>query len=356
MRRPEQSETLHGTRNGQLLVAAGLRDAYGLTEREAATAALLATGLPPSRIAERLGISASTCEKHLAAVRTKVRADSTTECVAILAREAARGDLGPPAWPANTRAQAPDPTRATPRLAERLRGADDLEDAIHILRVELAEEGVGALCYVFLPQNVASLRRAAWVERWDAPAPVVEAYRAAGGLPASPLSARLLAEPDRPVVVHGTDADAIERESGLRFPLPILCACRDAGLRHSLAFGTPFGCGFVAATMFFHRDPRGADGRELGERLGRLRAALMLAHGSVFDFGLLARTLGLTERERDALSLLAVGHERSEVAGALGCGDRSVSKVLQSARSKLDAATNAEAIARALAMNALVFL
>ena len=356
MRRLRQTETLHGTRHGQLPFADELRSAYSLTDREGAVAALLAQGMTASLIAGRLGIAGSTSEKHVASLRRKLGVASTTEAAALLARFTAERAKEIPAWPPSPSPDGPSLSNEDRRLSENLRSAGDLASAIHVLRDHLAPEGVRAIYFAFLPMNVASFRRGQAIEEWAAPEELVRAFREAGGLTASPIAARLFGEPDTHVVIHGTDPDRIERELGLVLPVPLLRACERSGLGHSVAFGSPFGCGFVGASIFFDRDPRGTDGTELEERIRRLRADLLLTQSTLYAHGVLARTLDLTLRERDALSLLAQGLDQAGLARELGCGERSVSKILKGARDKLRADTNTEAVSRAMAVNALVFL
>ena len=68
MRRIGTSETLHGTRDGQLAVDAGLAQRFGLTERESTCAALLKLGCSTQEIADRLAVSMSTARLILGCV------------------------------------------------------------------------------------------------------------------------------------------------------------------------------------------------------------------------------------------------------------------------------------------------
>ncbi|MEM7691222.1 MAG: LuxR C-terminal-related transcriptional regulator, partial [Pseudomonadota bacterium] len=64
----------------------------------------------------------------------------------------------------------------------------------------------------------------------------------------------------------------------------------------------------------------------------------------------------LTMRERDALSALALGQRAAEAANDMHVSERAFAKVIASARTKLHARTNAEAVGKAILINALVFL
>jgi DNA-binding CsgD family transcriptional regulator len=63
-----------------------LKSAYGLTEREAHVAALLAKGLDIETIATRLGIQSSTARSYLKDALQKTGATRQAELVALLAR------------------------------------------------------------------------------------------------------------------------------------------------------------------------------------------------------------------------------------------------------------------------------
>ena len=356
MRRLRQEETLHGTRHGQLVVDSALREAHGLTDREAAVAALLTRGATRAAIAENLGISPSTTEKHLASLRTKLGAQSTTEAAAILARHSVVQAAGEPQLGTNPHHEAHTPSGLDAELATRLAGAADVEAAVFVLRDHLAPLGVAAVGYGFVPLNAVSFRRGEAILAWaGAPGPM-EAHVASGGLLRNPVALRIFSEPDREVVV---DADgrcwngpALEPA----VPDALREACHADRLPVCVSLGSPFGCGFVGASMFFRGRSAEAIRDELPTLGPTLRSALMSTQSSVFARGVLAREADLTVRERDALSLVAQGLTLEQAAEQLGGTVRSLSGHLRSARTKLGARSNTEAVARAMAVNALVFL
>ena len=353
MRRLNQNETLHGTRDGQLPVDAELRSTFDLTDREGAVAALLAQGCSAGGIAERLQVSHSTAEKHLASLRRKLRVRTTTEAAAAVARFSLEQVAGIRDWPTPPPYDPELQTRTDERsLAERLAAAGHVDAAVAALRDHLAPDRVEAMLFVFLPRNVTSFRRGAIVESWAAPSRVVEAYETSGGLRSHPIALRLFAQPDQAVLLD----PAAQGESAPMGPPILWDACRAEGLTRCLSFGAPFGCGFVGTSMFFGEAAREALEGDLAALVKRLRLALMMAQSAMFGRGLLARTAALTLRERNALSLLAQGFSLAGAAAETGGSTRALSQQLKGARAKLSVATNAEAVAEAMALNALVFL
>ncbi len=356
MRRIEQEETLHGTRHGQLVVDATLREHYGLTDREAAVAALLARGGTRGTIAERLGISPSTAEKHLGSLRSKIGAHSTTEAAAIVARHSLVQAAGEPRLGTNPHHEARQASLAEDELAATLAGIDDLDAAVLALRDHLSPLGVAAVGYGFVPLNAVSFRRGEAILAWAGSPGPMEQHAATGGLLANPVALRIFAEPDREVVVDAAGRCWNGPPFEPAVPEALLQACQADRLPVCVSLGSPFGCGFVGATLFF----RGRGGEELARELPslgpELRSALMSTQSSVFARGVLARTADLTVRERDALSLIAQGLTLDDAAARHEVTTRAFSGLLRSARTKLGARTNAEAITRAMALNALVFL
>jgi DNA-binding CsgD family transcriptional regulator len=71
---------------GAGLLTAAVRDAFGLTAREAQVAALLAEGLSLAEIAGRLGLRIGTARNHLKAIFEKTGARRQGEMIALFAK------------------------------------------------------------------------------------------------------------------------------------------------------------------------------------------------------------------------------------------------------------------------------
>ncbi|MCP5055359.1 MAG: hypothetical protein GY937_01390 [bacterium] len=353
MRRLSQNETLHGTREGQLPVDAELRRAFQLTDREGAVAALLARGCSAGGVAEHLQVANSTAEKHLASLRQKLGVRTTTEAAAAVARFSLEQVAGIRDWPTSPPHDPELHADANGReLAVALAAASHVDAGVAALREHLASELVEAILFVFLPRNVTSFGRDATIESWAAPARLIDAYQNSGGLLAQPIAHDLFAQPDQEFWLDAQEADPAHASG----PRDLFDACLEEGLGLCLALGAPFGCGYVGASLFFSDQARDDLREDRAARVSRVRLSLLMAQSSMFSRGLLARTVGLTVRERDALSLLARGCNLETAAAEMGGSTRGLSQQLKQAREKLGAATNAEAIAQAMALNALVFL
>ena len=130
-------------------------------------------------------------------------------------------------------------------------------------------------------------------------------------------------------------------------------ACLQDGVRYGACFGFPAGPSWVGMAIGLAEEVQEPE-RLLEEYGGELRQAAMLMHSCAYSYGALAATFDLTIRERDALCTLAKGLNRSEGAAQLRVSERVFGDFLRSARGKLRAATNSEALAKAIALNALV--
>lgn len=359
MRRIENSETLHGTRDGQLAIDDMLRDRFRLTERESACAALVKLGMAAPEIADRLAISASTAEKHLVSLRRKLGVRSTVEAtIALLRLEDGSTSKIPDSYgvvlPVSSKdsggAFAFDARDASADLTCRLRDLPTVEEMLATVLEDLREDGMGALFYSYLPLSAASFRKGDVIHRNAAPKTLVDALRSDQGAMMGRVSARLFAEPDCDIVLRLDDVDGGEISREVRQ------GCRRTGLRTLISLGSPFGTGYVVLTAFVRTQVGAQGGGEVSILCSRLRERLLLLQNVAYSFGALARTARLTMRERDALALVAAGRSVREVAELSSSSERAAGQMLKAAREKLNAATTTEAVAKAMALNALVFL
>ncbi len=348
VRRVAQEETFHGTAAGQAPNVVALAETFGLSERQAQCMALLRMGSSAPAIADVLSISPSTLETHLADLRRKFGCATTPKLVAHLRDLIAEEELDAfHCWPSQTNAPL-DGTALPAEIGDRLRRATSLDQALGVLQDALAPVGPRHLYYCFLPHSVQGFLRGDIVDAFRAPSQIERAFHANGGLMGQPIALSLF---DAPTSVPVMPLDGVAQPKGLA----AFCdACRADGASHLMALGFPAGPGFVGMAITFA--PHG-DAIELVQRgADRIRATAMALHASVLTNGTLAARFRLTIRERDALSALALGKRANEAAAQMKISERAFSKLLASARSKLNARTNAEAVGKAAIVNALVFL
>ena len=351
MRRIRSHETLHGTGAGQLAIDAALADRYGLTERESICAALVKQGYSVDDIARRLEISPSTAEKHVLGLRRKLGVATTREAAVALLREVDESTARIPdafgvVLPVAGSGEVGDAAGIVPALRE----AGSLQGMLDRLQEELRCEGVEALFYTFLPLAAASYRKGNVIRRHSAPPDLLDAFRSDRGRALAAMAARLFDEPDRTIALDMADEDE-EAVSG-----PLREVCRRRSLRHAIGIGSPFGPGYVSLTAIFRAPAPGRHGGPAGERGKLLRQRLVMLQNLAYSFGALAQSADLSVREREALARIAAGETTQAAARSLGTSERALSQVLKSARTKLRADTTAEAVATAMALNALVFL
>lgn len=324
MRRSRREETSHGTGGGQVPVDVALKQKYGLTRREAECASLLRHGVLPGDLPSVLGVSSSTVKKFLASLRAKVRVKRTEALIATLRAAPADDNVtAHHAWPPAPVApplHAPSGDPGLAELAARCRGRLHLNAMLEALREYLA-------------------------------LPFREAFLSAGHVLDTPSAVRLLAEPDSFALVDGRSSDYTAASPRVR---AFYDACLADNVRYGISFGFPSGTGFVGISVSLDAEARDPVGliRDHGDTL---RAAAMAMHSCAWSYGALAAGYGLTLRERDALSSIAAGQRTSAAAAELGLSQRALAGTLANAQRKLGAQTNAEAVAKGIAANALLF-
>lgn len=352
MRASRQDETLHGTGAGQAPVDRALADAYGLTVRQAQCATLLRYGVSAGDLAARIGVSRSTLQKHLSALREKLGVRTTQDLVARLQDSEADDNIAAyHSWP---------PAPLTPEasgdgaagLVEKLRGKLHLHDMLDAFRDHLAAKfHVQYVFYSFIPLSVPGLFRGDLFNTVLAPQPVEAAYRAVKDPLQYPAIQELFEKPDGVALLDGLEADYVDLPEEVA---AFYRACLAEGVRFGVTFGFPAGTSYVGVSLSMGADcPDPA--RIAATRGDELRAAAMTLHGCAWSFGALAASFGLTVRERDALSFLAQGFKAADAAARMEISERAFVKHLANARKKFNAQTNAEAICKATAANALVF-
>lgn len=352
MRASRQDETLHGTGAGQAPVDRALADAYGLTVRQAQCATLLRYGVSAGDLAARIGVSPSTLQKHLSALREKMDVRTTADLVAKLQETEADDNIAAyHSWP---------PTPLTPEasgdaagaLIEKLRGKLHLIDMLDVFRTHLAAEfHIQYVFYSFIPLSVPGLIKGDIFNTILAPKPIEAAYRAVKDPLQYPAVQELFAKPDGVALLDGLQTEYASLPTDVA---AFYRACLAENVRYGVTFGFPAGSSYVGVSLSLDAacpDPA----RIADERGADLRAAAMVLHGCAWSFGALAASFGLTVRERDALSFLAQGFKAADCAGRMEISERTFVKHLANARMKFNAQTNAEAICKATAANALVF-
>lgn len=348
-RRVAQNETFHGTAAGQAPNIAGLKARFDLSERQAQCAALLRMGSPPQGVAEVLGISASTLETHLAGLRRVFQVPTTERLRAALCSLIPDAELDAfHCWPARTNSLSSS-IASDPVFAARLRTSISVEQALGAFQAELVDIGVKHLYYCYLPHSVQGFMRGDILDVFLAPAAIQQAFRANNGLIGQPLAEVLLNAPtDVPVAPLDPDTDS---ESLGAF----YTACRDFGATHLMVLGFPSGPGFVAMALTVAASVADV-ASQIADEAEAIRSGAMALHASLLTNGTLAARVRLTIRERDALSALALGKRAVDAAQQMNVSERAFAKLTASARAKLHARTNAEAVGKAVLINALVFL
>lgn len=356
MRRSLQSETSHGTAAGQLPIDGALVDQFGLTRREAECATLLRYGVAAGELPERLGVSKSTAQKHLANLREKTAAKTTSDLIVFLMQTPADDNIAAyHSWPPVS--VSPLKNAATVNLqyhelAEACRGKLQLAEMLAVLRDYLTPEfGARYILYTYAPLSALGLMRDDVLRRVLAPPQIIEALLNAGPVLESPSAQKLFAKPDGIAFVDGRSSDYDQASPGVR---AFYDACLADGVRYGVTFGFPSGGAFVGVSISLDENTANAQ-KLIAERGEEIRAAAMVMHNCAWTYGALAAAYGLTVRERDALSLLARGLRAADAAAEMEMSERALGYLLIGARRKLGAATNIEAVCKAAAANILVF-
>ena len=348
MRRVAQSDTFHGTAAGQTPYIADLAEKLGLSERQAQCVALLRMGTDTAALCDVLGISTSTRDTHLAELRRKFEVDTSADLGPVLEALISDDELAPyHCWPIATNA-LPEGMAMIPSFQAALQAATSLEQALGALKHALSSINARHIYYCFVPHSVQGFLKADFWDAFLANEAIETAFKANNGLMGQPVAMTLFNAPVSVPVV------SIDREAKPASLGAFYRACADDGATHLLGLGFPSGPGFVgmAITIAAEGDPCEA----VAAQAENIRSAAMAMHASVLTTGTLAARVRLTVRERDALSAVALGKKAADAAAEMKISERAYAKLLSSSRLKFNAKTNAEAVCKAVQVNALVFL
>lgn len=349
MRRVELHETFHGTAAGQVPNAKVLEERFELSERQAQCAALVRMGTQIQAIAEVLGIAISTLDSHLAELRQRFRCSTTVQLRALLTELIPDEELAAfHCWPSGVNAPEVVGTGDV-ALAARLRTCVSIEQGLHALKAALSPFGVGHIYYCFIPHSVHGALCNDVIDAFLAPKSIQEAFYKSGGLLGQPLAQNVFHAPTTiPIAPLTLEADSRALRDFHR-------ACISDGATHLMALGFPSGPAFVGfACTIDANESVGIS--QIHEQSEFIRSFAVSAHAAMLTNGALAAKIRLTVKERNALSKVALGSRNSDIARQLGVSERSLTKLLASSRSKLNAKTNTEAAVKAALVNALVFL
>ena len=350
MRRVSQNETFHGTGAGQTPTDQELIDQFDLSDRQAQCAALLRAGMAPSDIPESLGITVSTAEKHIAALRAKTGQTTTPQLCAFLSNRQNRRDGESFLWWQPVLPPDVNSTTATHVFGQHLQDSTTLQQMLSHFRDHLSALDVAHIYFAFVPLSVRGFMRN---DLWDvflAPPSIAESFTATGGLMSQPMALQLFNNPgDLAYTSYDEENLATLPTNAQKFGK----TCREHGAVCAMGFGFPVNAGFTGFALTLKR---ALSPDELIEKAPDIRAAGMLLHGSASTNGALAALADLSMRERDALSSLARGCSASEASKEMKISSRAFSKLVSQSRKKLRAKTTNEAIYKASALNALVFL
>ena len=326
-----------------------LEKRFGLQERQAQCAALQGRGGNPKEVAEVLDVSASTLESHFSALRRVFNCRTTDRLRLALGDLISDEEMAAfHCWPTGTNASVGLAVLDT-SLAERLRTCVSLEQALGALKDSLAPLGAIHIYYCFIPHSVQGVLRGDLIDTFLAPEEVEEAFHRSGGLIEQPIAQRLFDAPtDIPLV-------SLDLEGSQQHVKEFYDVCRKHDATHMMGLGFPSGPGFVGFALTLSLPTKNAV-KKANDQGELIRKSALATHAALLTNGVLAAKYRLSVRERDVLSKIALGRRNAEVASELGVSERGLTKLLASARGKMNARTNTEAAVKAALVNALVFL
>ncbi len=325
-----------------------------LRPREQEVLRQVARGATVQQVATALGISCSTVDKHLASVRRRLGVLRTAEAVVIFwqnhARRQREQDI-----PRETIADGGAPAAPFARFAAQLPEIADFDTAWDRLCACLEHVGLASPVFGVLAEPFGHLTGGVKMLKWPLNRDLDRQYERAGGQLRNPVSVAVAT--NRATTVIGREAlvrhfsDHLpERQAGIvasqLIPEENALAVNLPG--QDVGTGAPFAItclGRRDTVAQLHEDDRAQD--------RQLRALITLFWNHCKAQGWVARTTGLTGREREALSLAACGMNGAELAERLDVSYRGAQKVLHGARARLRAPTTTAAIYRATVFGAI---
>ena len=319
-----------------------------LTRRERDCLTHLELGLSTLETASALGVSRSTLNAHLASARQKLGARNTGQALLIFVKRRS-GDRQSRIIPDGKASL----NEKQITLEDRLSGCDSFLDAWLALHNYTATFGIKAINFWILADPTCVIDDRTCAMWTSLPEELVSLYRDMGGMAADPAGPLILST-TAPLIVD----PELHRHRFGSLPARIIRAAtalidcrlnRMVSVRHrDPVTGAANGCVFSFDIRNLHELERLAAAR--GDELTRA-AALFWDH--VQRAKLLADVPGLSDRQREALVLLARGYSLTEVAETLHVSVRAAEKLAAAARTALRARTNAQATYRAMVYRTL---
>ena len=308
-----------------------------LTERERQIVTLIGTGEGRGGIAERLGLSLSTVDKHLRGLRDKLGATSQTD-LAVKAAALAADTERLPRTPTghDLRSLKPEGAPPTPGFT----GIGDFETLFAALHAALAPFGITHVVYSLIALDGAAIRHVS--TRWSFP----EEIRFDLSIPAE----------ENPAFLHAArswspaplDLEAMAASDLYAYVPAAVRAQNDhfiaAGMARGITFVLP-GCApaerLVLSTLMRHASP---------EALARAVGAIDAMHGILMQFrhahvALAVPRFALEPRAEAVMQGLAEGLSPDAVAARHGISRRAVDRALAEARAIVGAETTTGAVA-----------
>lgn len=323
-----------------------------LTPRERDCLRLLSIGLLTSEVKRDLGISQSTLDKHLTSARRKLGVRTTTQ--AVLRFQVQVKPVGSDAASVNLpRHLVARESAQAIKLLDELSTCRTFAEARKAFHELMSGFGVLSTNFWIVSEANPDLRQVA-CSFWSTwPDELLDLYTKMGGLAADP-TASLIAHQQRPFIV---DPEQFYRDWPT-WPAAVqktATALTDSGLNRMLCVPFRDVCtGARMGAVFAFSVGRYGELEELAAALG---TELEQSVAVLFDFAqrsrLLAEAVGLTQREREALCLVARGYSIKEITVRLNVSVRSSEKFLANARSKLGARNTSQAVYRAMVYRAL---
>ncbi len=310
-----------------------------VTNREADCLRLLSDGLSVQSVANEIGTSVSTVEKHLARARMKLGASNSLHAVKLFTNE-------------RQKPKSILPPRSTKNLvletAERIERSLSEREALACLAHHFREQGCDHLLIGMIAEPFGQVTNGARVVESTFADPINQLYEHAGGANRDPV-ALSIARSRSPFHI-GSDQIVQEHLNVLAPKFKnLLHYVLDQGLMRMLVVpnsdpgtGAPF-------SLTLHLDKHAES--EFDPKRPEVLSDIRLLAGTYWNFiksnGDLRRRSGLSVRQSEALTYVARGFSTPEIAQHMNISKRSVEAQLKAARTALGAKNTSAAIFRA---------